>query len=240
MKLNEATGNMYDFVDYTWNPIKGNCLHNCSYCYMKKRGNSGNIELGKLKDKIDKNKYVFVGSSTDMFADNIPEIWIKQTLDYCDCFNNKYLFQSKNPQRILDFINHSVFSKSVVCTTIETNRNYPDIMCNSPKIEDRVFAMEKIANTIITPCKTDLFDTQNSNPRNIETYVTIEPIMKFDLKEMVECIKRCKPIQVNIGLNSWRYIKLPEPSKNEVLKLLNELSEFTEVRQKDNLKRLIN
>ena len=23
------------FVGYTWNPIKGKCLHDCSYCYMK-------------------------------------------------------------------------------------------------------------------------------------------------------------------------------------------------------------
>jgi DNA repair photolyase len=75
----------------------------------------------------------------------------------------------------------------------------------------------------------------------LEIYVTIEPIIKFDLKEMVELIKRCKPIQVNIGANSKPdIIELSEPTKDEVSKLIKELSKFTTVRLKDNLKRLKN
>ena len=26
---------MYKFVTHTWNAIKGQCIHNCDYCYMK-------------------------------------------------------------------------------------------------------------------------------------------------------------------------------------------------------------
>lgn len=33
--LNKRKGDMYKFIDFTWNPIKGKCLHDCSYCYMK-------------------------------------------------------------------------------------------------------------------------------------------------------------------------------------------------------------
>lgn len=36
MVLNEQKGNMYNFITHTWNPIKGKCWHDCSYCYMKK------------------------------------------------------------------------------------------------------------------------------------------------------------------------------------------------------------
>ncbi len=36
MPLNETKGNMYGFVTHTWNPVKGICPHNCSYCYMRK------------------------------------------------------------------------------------------------------------------------------------------------------------------------------------------------------------
>ena len=36
MPLNKAKGNMYPFVDYTWNVIKGECPHGCAYCYMKR------------------------------------------------------------------------------------------------------------------------------------------------------------------------------------------------------------
>ena len=33
-ELNVAKGNMYGFITHTWNPIKGHCYHQCSYCYM--------------------------------------------------------------------------------------------------------------------------------------------------------------------------------------------------------------
>jgi DNA repair photolyase len=94
MKLNESKGNMYDFIDYTGNAIKGQCLHNCTYCYMKKQGNLENVKLDteELTGKLIENQFIFIGSNTDMFADNIPDEWIKQILDYCDHFNNKYLF----------------------------------------------------------------------------------------------------------------------------------------------------
>ena len=137
-------------------------------------------------------------------------------LDYCDRSANKYLFQSKNPSRILDFIAHPVFHHSVVCTTIETNRFYPEIMRNSPEIEERVRAMEKIANL------------------GIDTYVTAEPLMQFDLDKMVEYIKRCKPLQVNIGRNTNRKVQLPEPTANEAKVLVTELEKFTKVEIKKN------
>ena len=35
MGLNKQKGNMYAFVTHTWNPIRGKCPHDCSYCYMK-------------------------------------------------------------------------------------------------------------------------------------------------------------------------------------------------------------
>lgn len=245
MKLNLATGNMYDFIDYTGNAIKGNCPHDCKYCFMKMRGDLGNIRLDdkELTGKMIENKFIFIGDSIDMFAKEVPNEWIKQVLDYCDCFNNKYLFQSKNPQKILDFINHSVFSKSVVCTTIESDIYYPFLMSSAPKIEDRVVAMEQISNITIVPYQQDLFDTTNLAPRNIETFVTIEPIMKFNLPRLVDYVKRCNPKQVNIGANSKEYrlisFRENEPSYNEVLELINELSKFTKVELKDNLKRLM-
>lgn len=34
--MNKQKGDMYDFVKYTSNPIKGPCEHDCKYCYMKR------------------------------------------------------------------------------------------------------------------------------------------------------------------------------------------------------------
>ncbi|KAA3926223.1 hypothetical protein F3F25_18205, partial [Bacteroides ovatus] len=68
----------------------------------------------------------------------------------------------------------------------------------------------------------------------IDTYVTAEPLMQFDLDKMVEYIKRCKPLQVNIGRNTNRKVQLPEPTANEAKVLVTELEKFTKVEIKKN------
>ena len=71
------------------------------------------------------------------------------------------------------------------------------------------------------------------------SYITIEPIMDFDLKDFVSLLKVAKPKQVNIGADSGRN-GLPEPPKEKVLKLIDELQEFTTIHNKANLKRILN
>ncbi len=220
---------MYEFITHTWNTVKGKCLHRCSYCYMKKNTKEQDdihLDISEFKTDFGTDKFIFVGSGIDLFARDIPEDWIKRTLDYCHEANNslfgnniKYMFQSKNPKRIIDFLEHPVFKESVICTTIETNRWYPEIMNNCPKAEDRALAMEEIAS------------------RGFKTYVTIEPIMDFDLDEMIELIKRCHPIQVNIRKNTNEDVKLPEPTKPKTIQLIKAIREFSEVHIKDNLKK---
>lgn len=164
---------------------------------------------------------LFIGSSTDMFAEDIPSEWIAIVLDYCYqnrnmLLPNAYLLQSKNPKRFLEFINHPIMERVVFCTTIETNRFYPEIMNKAPRIEERVEAMEKIARL--------------GRP----TMVTAEPLMRFDREEMVSFIRRCNPKLVNIGRNSCRRIILPEPTQEEVQQLIAELKSFANVNVKDN------
>ena len=71
----------------------------------------------------------------------------------------------------------------------------------------------------------------------LKTYVTIEPIMDFDLDEMVKLIRKCEPVQVNIGSDS-KGNNLPEPSKKKIEDLIDLLN-FTKVKLKDNLRRLM-
>lgn len=102
--IREAKGNMYEFVSHTWNPIKGKCYHGCSYCYMDKlspKRGEARLDAGELANAcLGSGNFIFVGSSIDMFAQDIPDSWIKTVLDYCDEYN-RYLFQSKNPARII-------------------------------------------------------------------------------------------------------------------------------------------
>lgn len=222
--LNIRKGDMYKFIDYTWNPIKGKCLHNCSYCYMKQitpNANEPKLAEYELSASLESGKSIFIGSSTDMFAENIPSEWIARVLDCCYQKNNvekpnTFLLQSKNPKRFLEFINHPIMKRVVFCTTIETNRFYPDIMRNAPAIEERVEAMEEIAR------------------QGFSTMVTAEPLMKFDLDGMVSFIKRCNPKLVNIGKESKGKVILPEPTQEEVQQLIAELKEFTKVNVKSN------
>ena len=65
----------------------------------------------------------------------------------------------------MEFIKHPVFKYSTVCTTIETNRFYKDVMQCSPKIEDRVKAMEDIAAVSYTHL--DVYKRQPSTDRNL-------------------------------------------------------------------------
>jgi len=112
--------------------------------------------------------------------------------------------------------------RSSICTTIETNRVYKSIMNNAYEPEDRA-----------TP-----FEWARKTKPTIPRYVTIEPIMDFDLTPMVELIKRCEPVQVNIGADSGNN-GLPEPRADKVLALIYELQKFTTIARKSNLGRLL-
>lgn len=219
MGLNPSKGNMYSFIDKTWNTIKGACYHDCSFCYMKVWGKLKPIRLDEKEFKTDlkSGHFIFVGSSNDMFAEQVPEAWINRTLDHCRKFDNRYFFQSKNPRRMMDF---DLPEGSVVCTTMETNRVYPDIMQHSPDPVERARAMELLKITGYT------------------TYVTVEPIMDFDMDELLLLLHIGGPKQVNIGADSCRH-SLPEPSSEKIRELISELSKFTKVHEKPNLKRLL-
>ncbi len=219
MALRVQKGNMYGFVSHTWNTIKGKCEHDCSYCYMKKwnRLRERRFDMQELKTDLGSGNFIFVGSSCDMFSDKVSPEWIKLTLEHCSKFANKYLFQTKNPANFLKYA--ELFPNgTILCTTLESNRLYPEIMANSPPPVIRAESMALL--------------------NKFERHVTIEPILDFDKQEFVEMIKQISPIQVNIGADSGGH-HLPEPSKQNVLALIEELKTFTTVFEKKNLRRIL-
>ena len=222
MPLNKSTGNMYDFITHTWNTIKGECPHGCSYCYMKRWGKQPPLHFDEkeLKTDLGKNNFIFIGSSCDMFAESIPDEWIIKTLEHCAQYpENKYFLQTKNPDRLYYF-SDELKSNVSICTTLETNRVYEGIMNNSPAIIDRVLSFASIPTE--------------------HKFITIEPIMAFDLLEFITMIRYCNPRQVNIGADSNpKRNNLPEPPKEKILELIAKLETFTKVVQKKNLKRLL-
>jgi len=228
MPLNKSTGNMFDFITHTWNPIKGACQHDCIYCYMKRWGEgrlkAPRLVKSELKTDLGENNFIFIGSSIDIFAENIPYDWLcNNVLCIANSYSangNRYLLQTKNPARYLtlydDWLNPRHF---ILSTTIETDLFIPEIMRNSPKPVERAKAMAKL-------------------PKEYKRMVTIEPIMKFNLNALIAVVMLFEPEQINIGADSC-HKSLPEPTAKEITKLHERLSVFTKVVMKKNLDRIL-
>ena len=228
--LNERKGNMYPFVQYTWNPIKG-CLHDCAYCYVKALSKRYNFDMTPrlcedyFKDRLPEHAYIFVGSTSDMFGEWVPSEWISRVLEHCRKFESTYLFQSKNPIRFMEFRREfpagEFGTNTCLGTTLETN-HYPDdgVYSLAPPPEERAITMRRLYRYFPY------------------LMISVEPIMDFDLGEFADLILKCEPRFVVIGADSKRS-RLPEPPPNKIIKLIRLLDEFTEVIIKENLRRLI-
>lgn len=212
--LNKQKGNMYGFVTHTWNPIKGKCFHECSYCYMKKWGEQKPIRLVDKELKIDLgiDNFIFVGSSCDLFAQDVPKEWIDKTISHCIKYDNQYLFQTKNTRRLQFF---TFPEKSIICTTIESNFNLDDNF--APSISERVKWFQDLPN---------------------KKMITIEPIMDFDIDKLIIIIETINPFQINIGADSGNH-KLKEPTKDKIDQLISYFKKTNiKIFGKQNLKRL--
>jgi len=221
MGLNKAKGNMYPWVDYTWNPIRGKCPHECVYCYMKRFPQKPlRLVEEELNTSLGCGNFIFVGSSTDMWAEEVPSGWIERVLEHCWKYQNRYLFQTKNPGRFYEFLD--LMPENVVLgTTIETNRDNSKIS-NAPFPFHRLRWMLPLRNY----------------PR-FKTMISIEPIVDFDFPAMARFIIAIQPEFVSIGADSKGH-GLKEPSPIKVYTLILTLRKYTiEVRVKQNLKRLL-
>lgn len=145
--MNKTNGNMYSYIDRTYNPIKGICNHDCVYCYMKsmrrrfRQDATLRLDEKELKVALGSGQFFFVGSSTDVFAHNVPSVWITSVLNHLYEFpDNIYQLQSKNPKRFLEFVNHPLFqnkNRVVFCTTLESDIDHIGVS-QAPAIMDRV------------------------------------------------------------------------------------------------------
>jgi len=185
-----------------------------------KRFPQGELRLDEkeLKTNLGSGKKIFVGSSCDMWAEDVPLDWIYLVLQVCREYDNTYLFQSKNTHRFRPAIlgKWEVPEKTMLGTTLETNRDYGISKAPPPEERGEFFA------------KLDW----------LPKMVSIEPIMDFDLDIFLKLIGRISPEFVSIGADSKGH-NLPEPSPGKVRALIEELKKITDVRVKDNLRRLL-
>jgi hypothetical protein len=215
VSLKKATGNMY-----SWNPVRGKCPYQCSYCFVGRWGKQPELHLDEkeLHTDMGEGNVIFVCSGCDLFHPSIPDEWIKRVMSNALANEkNQYLWHTKNPLRVLDY-SYMIPGKDIVCATIETNRAYRQHMGKG------------IASPVERAGALNLCRAQKM--------ITIEPVMDFDIVEFAAIIDLCKPCQVNIGADSgWN--RLREPDQKKLSLFIDLLETRTKVHLKDNLRRIL-
>jgi len=228
-KLTKAKGNMYDWVTHTHSHLRGKCSHGCTYCYVQsiadrslelKERYSGPVLM--IPEALDTDygtgKVIFIDHMNDLFADRVPDDWIDKVISQCLKFpGNQYVFQTKNPMRYGCFLD-LIPSNSILGTTIESNRRY-DCMGEAPPLFRRAVGMEQVKD-------------------KFQTFITIEPILDFDICELFDMMLYAEPSFINIGADSKDY-GLEEPTFEKIMDFYDLLCHAEiEVRKKINLDRL--
>jgi len=114
-----------------------------------------------------------------------------------------FLICSKNPARFHNFVN-TIPRNCILGTTIETNRdNVVNDLSKAPLPSKRFEAMAALDYS--------------------RKFLSIEPIIDFDLPIFLNWIKKINPELCEIGYNNYPMFKLQEPSLNKTQKLIDEI-----------------
>lgn len=226
MPLNESRGNMYPWVTHTHTHVGGECPHRCKYCYVdvgfmntpRPKRYCGPLRLIEEEFKVDygSGKTIFIEHKNDLFCDDMPKDFITAVICHCKEYpDNTYVFQTKNPARYLQF--EGLLNGNILGCTIETNRDIPGIS-RAPRPIERMKSMSLIGG---------------------RKFVTIEPVLDFDVDILARWIAAIRPEFLNLGADSKGH-DLPEPSIDKIFALVDKLKEYgIELREKHNLGRLM-
>jgi DNA repair photolyase len=235
MSIQKATGDMYEWVDYVHSYMRGECPYKCPYCYVRsvaRRFDNGALQ-GKLRfaDKEFKANYkipkyhgktIFIEHTHDLFSDQQGFDGMA-SIDFlldkcCDAPETQFVFQTRNVSRAASPQWRFRFPRNaIIGTTIETNRYIP----GPPHPFDRALYLPWL------------------KIQERQTFVTIEPILKFDHDEMIGLLKMANPDFINIGADS-KGTGLEEPTALEVLNLITAIKGLgIQIRTKRNLERIM-
>ena len=219
---------MFTIVSETWNPVTG-CTHNCTYCWARKlaltklrhtpryrEGFKPRLNLEEFRKRF-KGGVIFVSDMGDLWGDWVPDEWIRRVLNHIKKFPDTwFLFLTKNPQRYHDFLDE-IPPNAILGATIETNRDiyfqegFRPRISSAPLPSRRYRAMRDLD----WPLK----------------FISIEPIMDFDLDVFTKWIEEINPFMAYVGYDNYNN-KLPEPPLGKTLELIKRLEDFTLVIRK--------
>ncbi|MBD3197510.1 MAG: hypothetical protein GF317_20825 [Candidatus Lokiarchaeota archaeon] len=212
-------GNMYGDSILQVNAIVG-CEFHCRYCsssfqrQMKRQKQNCikcyNYEVHEHLDRLDRSfpktegdEFIWLCSSSDIsFAkDEWNYIVFKTIREHPD---RTFFLQSKNPSI---FLGRDLPNNLIIGTTLETNL-------------DNLYLQHNISKAPLPNLRASLFKLVD-HPRKS---ITIEPILKFELKGFVRILKRLAPERIYIGYDTKK-TSLPEPSLFETNVLIHKLRE---------------
>ncbi|MEM2136812.1 MAG: three-Cys-motif partner protein TcmP [Candidatus Methanomethylicia archaeon] len=219
--LCNESGKMFSIIGETWNPITG-CLHYCCYCWARFLATS-RLKSNSKKCYHDFKPYfhedelkrtfrkgiVFVVDMGDIFSPKVKDEWIREVIRHIAKFPNTYfLFLTKNPSRYFDFIDE-IPRNAILGATIETN-------------DDSLYAKEKIS---AAPLPSPRYEAMKNLKWHLK-FISIEPIIDFDIDIFTKWIKDINPFLIYIGYDNYKW-RLPEPPLQKTNNLIEETSKFT-------------
>lgn len=209
----------------TWSVFTG-CCFSCAYCWAKRmaetrlakspkyaRGFEPTFHPKELARKFRPGEFVFISSMGDI-SFIAPADFQSILTVIANSPETTFLLQTKNPRCFVT--SEKSFPNIIVGTTIETNRDTSQIS-EAPLPKDRYHSL------CLIPAR---------------HFLSIEPIMDFDLDGLLRWIEDINPEIIEIGADNYKN-NLPEPSWDKVENLLDELTYLGfEVKQKEGLERL--
>jgi DNA repair photolyase len=209
---NKSHSKMFPFITQTWNPLGGECLHKCVYCWataLKERYPNLKAKYGGTARIIDKEfkrianfkatDFIFVCDMTDLFGYWVPNELIQQILIAIKDSPAQFLLLTKNPKRYNDLISIGIHIplNCILGATIESDINH----------------------LLTVPVSNRLESLANLSDMGYPVMISIEPIMKFDYTNFGTWLRYIMPKFVAVGYDNYNH-GLPEPSLEETLRLI--------------------
>lgn len=228
LRKNKDGSNMYPWISHMHSHLGGECSHKCKYCYVdnpiggRNPKFTGPIRLLEEEFRVDygSGKTIFIEHQNDLFAKDVPDAFINRIIAHCLMFpDNTYMYQTKNPFRMVEWAKF-LPANSILGTTIETNR-----MLVSAGISEAPDPYQRYKGMLDVPV-------------GFKRFVTIEPVLDFDVDTLAEWVGHIKPDFINLGADSKGH-GLPEPTVEKIMAFVEELKKYgIELREKHNLQRL--